>query len=310
VPRPLRDSTLRRCGAVGRAQPALAFFGPARHNVLDGRFAALGGLLMRRDLPIEKLVEWCFRDELPKLRTSSAEGIWDAIGRIGSLGITPEKRSFIPQRYDFGLPDPDAKIIAVAVSALPAMAIDWELSRESLMGDAAGLLEVRDTLLLRSINVAALITMHGSMGTAPDWRTEEMRPYMVPPAHGDQSRASIVGERTGQNRYTIGSYCPLQWEPSPVSVALARGDYAAWHAGLVMLAETLHLEKHKAMPPTAPAQPWFDAPKPARVWFVGDHAIKRAALPLRPSRPYPVKQPGEARPRPGKVRHPLAAAAK
>jgi hypothetical protein len=64
-------------------------------------------------------------------------------------------------------------------------------------------------------------------------------------ARGARAAAGHVGGRVpceGRNRYSWGSYCPLRWEPSPIDIALARAEYAAWHRGLATLADTLQLD--------------------------------------------------------------------
>ncbi|HXD50453.1 MAG TPA: hypothetical protein VN689_01090, partial [Burkholderiales bacterium] len=65
----------------------------------------------------------------------------------------------------------------------------------------------------------------------------------------------------------------------------ARGDYAAWHHGLTLLAETLRLDRHEALPPAAPALPWLDGPQPERrVFLVGERVAAVRPLPLKPIR--------------------------
>jgi hypothetical protein len=110
-------------------------------------------------------------------------------------------------------------------------------------------------MLVNTINTGALVTMHAIKGTRPDWRDEPIRPEMVPHSLRE-SMPTIVGKCEAKNRYSMGSYCPLKWSPSPLSVVTSRADYAGWHQGLVILAETLELEKFIALPPKAPAMPW------------------------------------------------------
>ena len=242
---------------------------------------------------VEQLLVWAYRDELSKDQTSSAEGIWDEIRDYAFLGgVEPDVS--VAQRYDLGLPDTDAVWIERAVSSLQDLIIDWEASSDAVMGDLAPLLTTRDSLMLRPLKTAALVTMHAKMDTRPDWRDRIPQPYMVPAAKGSTSRAAIVGECRGKNFYTTGSYCPLTWEPSPVVFALARAEYAAWHRGLCTLAETLVLERHVALPPKAPAQPWWASPPTHRIFAAGERS--RTKLPLKPQREHkgPSKRQGRA----------------
>src|SRR5947209_568093 len=104
--------------------------------------------------------------------------------------------------------------------------------------------------MIRPFRTAALVIMHASMGTRPGGHAEAPRP--VPVLSKDGRRPSIVGTCEGHNRYNTGSHCPLRYEPSPLSIAMDRLDYAVWHRGLCILVETLHLDRHKAILPMAP----------------------------------------------------------
>jgi hypothetical protein len=201
----------------------------------------------------------------------------------------------------FGLPDPDAERIEKAVSALEDTVIDWEQSFEAIADELAALVSVndlappgspgarkpkagwgkageralnawwgkkgtqaphdrpRDVLLVGGLRTGALVTMHAVKESRPDWREEGPLPYPVAAATG--SNAAVVGECRGKNLYTLGSYCPLRWEPSPLSIVMGRAEYVAWHHGLDQLARTLQLEKFTVLPPAAPQTPWRDGVK-------------------------------------------------
>lgn len=247
---------------------------------------------------IEKLLVWAYRDELSKGITSVAESNWGAIIRYAELGGQRIDGS-APQRYDLGTIHPDAQRIEVAACALDKVVVDWAQSRAALMGHLAGLLASRDVLLLGSINVAALVIMHAKMDSRPDWHAEHPRPRFVPNPK-NHAEPSIIGKRGGRNLYTIGSHCPLRWEPSPITIALARADYAAWHHGLCVLADTLELEAHEVERPAAPAQPWVTGEAARSVYFAGG-PVSSAPLPVKPVRK--VAGPRPPPPRPSAVRH-------
>jgi hypothetical protein len=230
---------------------------------------------------IEKLLRWAYQDELSKRYTSSAEGIWDGIAEIGWLGGIDADRGS-PQRYDFGEPDKDAERIEKAVGGLADIIFDWDASRDAVMGELAPLAASRDMLLVRPFKTAALVTMHAKMGTRPDWHSEPPRPCMVEPEKGPKNRGKVVGECRGKDHYTTGSYSPLRWEPSPLSIGIARLEYAAWHSGLCILVETLELARHAPLPPAAPAQPWHEREPVRQIFAVGERSA--AKLPLRPER--------------------------
>ena len=245
-----------------------------------------GTLPLKTVVDVERLLQWAYREELAKRFTSSAEGIWDRVYDIGIAGgVAPERSAGSAQRYDFGTPHPDATRIEDAVSGLPDAAIDWRTEAETILGAISPLLEVfphqrppqpqrtasaswrtragkkmtsrvdppRQVILVRSLPTAALVIMHAKMGTRPDWRSEPPQPEPVPAARGPNP--AIVGERTGKDWYSIGTYCPLKWWPSPITIAEARADYLAWWRGLNMLLG-LQLEKFTPTPPAAVEMPW------------------------------------------------------
>jgi hypothetical protein len=207
-----------------------------------------------RLVEIEKLLHWAFRDELTKRHSSCAEGIWDRISDGDWIGSTHSDHG--PQRYDFGLPHPDAEAIeaAIAVPVLARWKLDWDTTGKVLMADMWALLRARDVILDNVIDAAYLVRHHSIMGTRPRWDVGAPQPG---PAHPERGTGPmLVGECRGKNLYSTGSYCPLRYSPSPITVAHARADYAAWHAGLTILAATLKLADHVALPPAAPARPW------------------------------------------------------
>lgn len=301
-------------------------------------------------MEIETLLRWAYRDELSKRQLSAAEGIWNRIEENQHHGgIDPGHGA--AQRYaHFGLPDPDAETIELAVSGLKDQGIDWNASFDVIASELAGLVSVneiapravsattkqkvswgeagskalrswfgpgaerpvhdrpRDVLMVGTIKVDALVTMHAIKGTRPDWWDEQPEPQMVPTTRG--ANASIVGECLRKNVYTEGSYCPLRWAPSPLSIVTARAEYAAWHAGLTWLAESIELRKFVALPPKAPAAPWvINTEQCSNLVLVVPNGRNNVAdwgtLPLKPSRGRMLSP--ERREQAGPVRYPLVA---
>jgi hypothetical protein len=81
--------------------------------------------------------------------------------------------------------------------------------------------------MVNTINLSALVTRHAIKGSRPDWWDEQPVAQRTPAKNG--GNAAIIGECKGKNVYTTGSYCPLQWSPSPASVIASRAEYALWH---------------------------------------------------------------------------------
>lgn len=284
--------------------------------------------MTKRQIEVEKLLQWAYRDELSKRTTSSAEGIWDQIEEYGRGGINADPGHGAAQRYShFGLPHPDAEVVERAVSALQDSQINWASESEAIMGDLLGIADTRplaarptpprqtivgwwegsrwyksgagmprDVMMVRTLKVSALVTMHAKMGTRPDWYDDPPRPYQTRASRG--SKPAIVGECWGKAAYSPGSHCPLTWDPSPISVAETRADYLAWWRGLAALANGLGLESFHVLSPTAPEMPWRD-PEPIRAVHAGP-IIRQSPLPLAPQRPKSGAIP--IRPKGGPVR--------
>lgn len=221
--------------------------------------------------------------------TSSAEAVWESIADAGMWGIVGERAARGAQRYDLGAPHPDAVTIEQAVAKLPDTVIDWELEAEAILGDLLALIEPRaievvgelpperrstvvswprggggrnaarlspprSIIAVRTLRTNALVVMHASMGTRPDWHEDPPVPEPVPAPRGPG--CAIVGECRRKGWYSDGSYCPLRYWPSPISIAQARADYLAWWRGLARLAEELTLVAHWPMMPAVPEMPW------------------------------------------------------
>lgn len=300
------------------------------------------------EMDIEMLLRWAFRDELSKRAVSAAEGIWDRIHENQHHGGIDRSHHGAGQRYAaIGLPDPDAERIERAVTALDEQIIDWKASMDAIAGDLGGLITIndvapssapkrapragwgpagnralkgmfgpgaerqhrdrpRDVIMVAGIRTDVLVAMHAIRGSRPDWFEDHPQPKRIQADRG--THAKIVGECKGRDLYTVGSYCPLRYEPSPITVVHSRADYAAWHKGLVVLSETLSLEKFVALPPKASPTPWFDGEvhedsrvlRPTSLWPVAQRTLPlnperdRTRSPLRRSKASPVRYPLEA----------------
>jgi hypothetical protein len=300
------------------------------------------------EIDVEKLLVWSYVEELSKRQTSAAEGIWDRIEDYGNHGGI-DKGHGAAQRYShFGLPDPDAEAVEIAVASLGEVEIDWNLSLDVIAGELSGLVSVndmerrpdasrstnvawgergtkalkaffgedgarpahdrpRDVLMLNTVNLSALVTRHAVKGTRPDYWDEQPVVQRTPARNG--GGVALIGECKGKNIYSTGSYCPLKWSPSPLSIITSRAEYALWHHGLVALSNMLELKKYVVLPPKAPAAPWFgDEETESRVIPVvpnGRNSVKDwGTLPLKHNRGKagsPLKSQ-----KAGPVRYPLA----
>lgn len=248
-------------------------------------------------MDIEALVRWAYVDELSKRQSSSAEGMWKYLEDYSNHGGVDNGHGAAQRYCHFGLPDADAERIEKAVGELKDVVIDWNASFYDLAGDLAGLISIndlspqntskqpkagwgkagnkalnvffgnkgtqpahdrpRDVLMLGGLKSKVLVTTHAIKGTRPEWREDEPEPHMVPSHGRGGTIAAIVGECRGKNLYSTGSYCPLSWSPSPLSIVSSRIEYFAWYEGLIRLYETLLLDRFEPLPPKAPQFPWI-----------------------------------------------------
>lgn len=274
--------------------------------------------MAKRQIEIEKLLQWTYRDELPKRQTSSAEGIWKRLEQYGSLGgVDTDQHRWAgggAQRYaQFGLPHDDAFEIEKAVSALPNAVIDWAVDGAVIMGRLIALADPRppsarqkrkttigyndrhadkigwrtetvrprEFIAVRTLRTAALVAGHAHMGSRP--QLDLPRPYPIEAERGPRNRPKLVGECRGKNLYSTGSCMPLQWLPSPLEVAQDRADYVAWWRGLARLAASLRLAAHDVLPPAVPQYPWNE-PSVEHQIFTERPLLPMKPLPLKPQR--------------------------
>ncbi len=102
------------------------------------------------------------------------------------------------------------------------------------------------------------------------------------------THAAVVGECVARNKYTTGSYCPMEWEPTGPDIAEQRGYWVTWRDALCELVDTLQLDEHQALPPAVPADPWRTPETRRKVLpslVIGPHQLK--TVPLKPQRPMP-----------------------
>jgi hypothetical protein len=277
----------------------------------------------RRQIEVEALLQWAYRDELPKKYMSSAEGIWATIEELGHNGGVDVGHGAAQRYPHYGLPHPDAIAIERAVSSLPDYPLDWQSEAADLLGPLIALImpwcgpgrpvqrfsvaswqygatKVRQRLapprgvLGPVVSPAALVTMHAKMGTRPDWFNDWPKPEKVLADRGGQPK--LIGKfRRGEGKipiYEDGSYNLIEWCPSPITIAQDRADYVAWYRGLRYLASTLNLVGHIVLPPTAPEFPWRDREHaPVIINLARPHMSRLPLHPQRPTMGPPLRQP-------------------
>lgn len=222
----------------------------------------------RKPVPIDVLLSWAYRDELPKAIEHGGLGLvslpQQPIWRMGVFGARIDNWDHEPgYPAIMGSPHPDALLIDEEVQRLPNADIDWAESREYLMGDGWRLTDEDDPILVNmTVRTVELVIMHAKMGTRPWWNAIGHPRRVI---GGNGKHVTMKKDRSPDQLYD--DHCPLTWSPMPREVASDRAEYAVWHEALCGLARSLAaiLGEHLPEEPAAPRAPWYGFSVP-RVW--------------------------------------------
>lgn len=209
-----------------------------------------------KSMPIERLIEWAVRYELPKLSVapSSCASSWQIAERHAALGRSVDVSKRITD-VELSFPHRDALTIGAAIDDLDKRTeIDWNRSRAHLLGDLANLAGDADRSIV--FDEAKLVKHHGRRGGNPIWNVGEPKPT---PETGPNGKPKPIGVRYGKDRYSENAHCRLIWShPEIDSVIFARAQYAVWHNALLKLTRSLkgRMSDHEALPTRAHPEPW------------------------------------------------------
>lgn len=252
-----------------------------------------------REIEIERLVQWAYRDELPKRGIGDVANMWTPMREYFELLTIVDDEPGFP--VIMGMPHPDALTIERAVQGLRSeLQLDWAEYRYVLMGDKAILAaSIDDPFAPRSTardawradlqndrlstvdrNIAdhqatrrvfsevGMVEQSARFGRRPVWDAGPLEgPRRI---LGRDGRVVLVGESKGSGRYTYGSHCPLQYR-NLEQLVMARAEYLVWRGALDRLFGVLKAWTLTDWTPTkadAPTVPWLDqleAPRPAPI---------------------------------------------
>lgn len=244
----------------------------------------------KRVMDIEDVLQWAFRDELPKSDGLGGHGGYGLgyscpLGRMVAIGTSVDNWSREPGHpAAMGPADPDALVVAGAVNDLAAMADQAIGGDLDLVLDFGVIGEVDERAAVRRAlaQLPAIVARFAKLGTRPSWRVTPS-PGPTYAANGrvqvvrwarvlsktfggetfdEQQLVAVSAEK--RDTYPMDSYCPVQYEPSLQSIADERAEYLVWWGALDALALSLagHLDGITVMPPLAPQKPWRDAMTP------------------------------------------------
>lgn len=223
--------------------------------------------MRRRD--IEQLLQWAFRDELPKrMQPAFGPGYVSPLARLVDMGVQIQETAGEPGfPAALGEPDPDALVIEAAVLALQHAPIDWPSTRRDCIGAVGGLLDDNEpTLKHLTIGTPGLVALHAKMRTRPQW---DLRPHPEPMLgkNGkpeirlrDRSGPAVKGKGgpNGVPWYPTGACSFIEWWPVPRLAAFNRIEYSIWWQALDTLADHLRggLASFEPLNPAAHPSPW------------------------------------------------------
>jgi len=241
-----------------------------------------------KSMPIEKALEWAYRDELPKggcsfLDVLTGPATWKCslagVAAAGQLGATVMSATFAPinefgvvaDRMATALPHPDALVIHEAVQALSVYEIDvpndWALLEGvDLHGhDAAVLAAALAAVNLYRRPMPEIIRTVAICGL-PDCTIDQPELKYVMGARGQpkwfvraRNGVELDGYDAKAKRAKDGAYRKTYLDPDPSEAFAARAVCEAWRAALDVLVIDLEgrLSDIEVWPSSLPDRPWM-----------------------------------------------------
>jgi hypothetical protein len=219
--------------------------------------APRAGGVMKKRVPIDVLLTWVYRDELPKQTVGELTG-WEKLIYLGTtVDETDRGDGGLP--IALGPPHPDALMLAHAVKCLEPMTLRWPHARSILAPDIGACIRDDDPSLHRLVEEPAyLLRHHAIMITQPEWHLGAPRLIRTTGPNGKP----VVDGITAGGRYAEGANCPLLIEPSGAAVVKARFEYLVWWMALTKLvSESWNYRDHILERPRAAQAPWITGPE-------------------------------------------------
>lgn len=254
---------------------------------------------MKKQIDIEKLLQWAMREELPKGQRVAASP-WDMITQFAALGVRVQTSGYCGDGFGFtpGAPHEDAITVAAAMKGIDTKAtfkhladaaplftglvLDGELiDARAIAGDAMR------SIMLASFDPRSIVISNATMGTRPKWKFEHPTPHQmfsqernargelraIALVHGVDSDGYEIAIKKNRGRkamreafdLSMTPRSPINWhDPSLLHIGECRAEYVAWHHALTRLALDLagKLKEFEPMAPVAAALPWITGETP------------------------------------------------
>ncbi len=219
---------------------------------------------MKKEVPIDKLLQWAYGDELLKnpnlLEPGTLASIYGPMLKFGQYYCRIDQASggdwpWMPEIA--GPPHVDALKLDAAVAGLKSYEIPWPESKEYIMGALAPMTPDDDSRLkYNAPGVKGMIITCATLKHTPQWGPEIPKPNGI--TAGRNNVMVVPPKGSGERIYKDGAHCPLIYEPKHAEVARERIEYAAWHGAIRKIADDLadNLTAHRPISPMAAERPW------------------------------------------------------
>lgn len=238
------------------------------------------GTVYRRVLDIEDVLRWAYRDELPKRRDEYDGPMREfpsvsPMFAMAALGGRVENFSREPGfPAAMGEVHPDALVVEAAVLALSRYADHRFAGELGLLTNLPAGLDEHGAMNRAMARIVDLVRIKARLGARPCFAKSPEPAALVGKngkvqVHVIRNGVAQACGAEGKDRYPAGAYCTLVWDDAQ-AILFERAEYAAWWAGLDLLAHELtgKLVSISVLPPSAAQRPWageIDLGKPVRV---------------------------------------------
>lgn len=200
---------------------------------------------VRREIPIQRLLEWAFADECAQVDFEDAGTLATGYGAVGNA-YRMAQRGALGCRIDGGgysHPDPDADLVASAVATL-----SWAMP----MGRSVAL------------SVAEYARARRVPDCMADARTQCVVSDWVCNRHGWRAKTERIGTETetraGRQVSVPVLICPVSFSPTQAQIGAARRAYLTWYSSLLHLRSSFRshqdLSRWVVSSEMPPMRPW------------------------------------------------------
>lgn len=240
--------------------------------------------MKRRVMDVQDVLAWAYREELPKDRGLGGNGGEPcAVSPMFAMGAFGTRVDYYHREPGFpsaiGPPHPDALLVEAAVERLAAFA-DQEIDEIPLLLPDFGEFGVDERQSVRRAlgMVVGLVVKCAKLDQSPFWSTStspgplysgngrpmvvRLEPIFSKTLTGEEVEHETLVPVTAEhkNSYPFGAYSPLEYDPSPQSIADERAEHLVWWGALAGIASELEgkLSTIAVLSPGAAQRPWID----------------------------------------------------